>query len=131
MQARDGRRGLVAASRLCAEMSAETSAETSAEKSVPGSVCSTQQAGPAPSDTAEVGEAMDGPAPAPAQLAVTEPAPAATPRLRESDLELIHRTLQSCGGNVSDAAARLGVSRGLIYRRLRAAGPLDKAPTSP
>lgn len=47
---------------------------------------------------------------------------ATTPRLRESDLDLIRRTLQACGGNVSDTAARLGVSRGLIYRRLRAAG---------
>jgi sigma-54 dependent transcriptional regulator, acetoin dehydrogenase operon transcriptional activator AcoR len=46
----------------------------------------------------------------------------ATPRLRESDLNLIRSTLQSCDGNVSDAAQRLGVSRGLIYRRLRAAG---------
>ncbi|MBL0094350.1 MAG: helix-turn-helix domain-containing protein [Piscinibacter sp.] len=57
----------------------------------------------------------------------TEAAPrqqpcAATPRLRESDLELIQRTLKACNGNVSDAAERLGVSRGLIYRRLRAAG---------
>lgn len=46
---------------------------------------------------------------------------AATPRLRESDLDLIRRTLQACGGNVSDAASKLGVSRGLIYRRLRGA----------
>ncbi|HOY33837.1 MAG TPA: helix-turn-helix domain-containing protein [Piscinibacter sp.] len=51
--------------------------------------------------------------------AVAPPAPAPK-RLRESDLELIHSTLRDCGGNVSDAAQRLGVSRGLIYRRLRA-----------
>jgi sigma-54 dependent transcriptional regulator, acetoin dehydrogenase operon transcriptional activator AcoR len=43
----------------------------------------------------------------------------AAKRLRESDLDLIRTTLQACGGNVSDAAKRLGVSRGLIYRRLR------------
>jgi sigma-54 dependent transcriptional regulator, acetoin dehydrogenase operon transcriptional activator AcoR len=43
-------------------------------------------------------------------------------RLRESDLDLIQRTLLACGGNVSDAAAKLGVSLGVIYRRLRAAG---------
>jgi transcriptional regulator of acetoin/glycerol metabolism len=54
-----------------------------------------------------------------------EPAAAAPPvpaqkRLRESDLELIRSTLHDCGGNVSEAAQRLGVSRGLIYRRLRA-----------
>jgi transcriptional regulator of acetoin/glycerol metabolism len=45
--------------------------------------------------------------------------PRAAKRLRESDLDLIRTTLQACGGNVSDAAKRLGVSRGLIYRRLR------------
>jgi transcriptional regulator of acetoin/glycerol metabolism len=45
----------------------------------------------------------------------------AAQRLRESDLELIQRTLQACGGNLSTAARQLGVSRGLIYRRLRAA----------
>jgi len=36
--------------------------------------------------------------------------------------------LLACGGNVSDAAARLGVSRGLIYRRLRAANRTGQAP---
>ena len=58
-----------------------------------------------------------------------ESPPVATPRLRESDLELIQKTLQACDGNVSDTAERLGVSRGLIYRRLRAAGLLGKAST--
>ena len=52
-----------------------------------------------------------------------EPAPAADPltpkRLRDSDRDLIETTLRACGGNVSDAAKQLGVSRGLIYRRLR------------
>ena len=52
-----------------------------------------------------------------------EPAPAADPltpkRLRDSDRDLIETTLRACGGNVSEAAKRLGVSRGLIYRRLR------------
>jgi len=43
--------------------------------------------------------------------------------LRESDRELINRTLRSCGGNVSEAARALGVSRNLIYRRLRVANP--------
>jgi transcriptional regulator of acetoin/glycerol metabolism len=71
------------------------------------------------------------PAAAPEPLAVATPeaapeAPAeagdtpASKRLRESDLDLIRTTLQACGGNVSDAAKQLGVSRGLIYRRLRA-----------
>jgi transcriptional regulator of acetoin/glycerol metabolism len=61
--------------------------------------------------------------PSPTQGAetTTEPAPLPTKRLRESDLELIRKTLNDCNGNVSDAAVRLGVSRGLIYRRLRTA----------
>ena len=43
----------------------------------------------------------------------------ASATLRESDRELISRTLQACDGNVSEAAKSLGVSRNLIYRRLR------------
>lgn len=51
--------------------------------------------------------------------APTSATPAAT--LRASDQQLIDRTVQACGGNVSKAARQLGVSRGLIYRRLRQA----------
>lgn len=39
--------------------------------------------------------------------------------LRESDRDLIERTVKECGGNLSKAARKLRVSRGLIYRRLR------------
>jgi transcriptional regulator of acetoin/glycerol metabolism len=39
--------------------------------------------------------------------------------LRASDVELIARTLLACQGNVAQAARQLGVSRGLIYRRLK------------
>jgi DNA-binding NtrC family response regulator len=39
--------------------------------------------------------------------------------LRESDRDLIERTVKECGGNLSGAARKLRVSRGLIYRRLR------------
>lgn len=42
----------------------------------------------------------------------TEPA-----SLRDADVDLIARTLKECGGNVSAAARKLRVSRGLIYRR--------------
>ena len=38
--------------------------------------------------------------------------------LRETDHQLIAQTLAACDGNVSKAARRLGVSRGLIYRHL-------------
>lgn len=63
-----------------------------------------------------------------AEISVTPmQATAPVPLLRDSDLALIHRTLQACHGNVSDAARQLGVSRGLIYRRLRAAGQPGEA----
>ncbi|WP_066269940.1 helix-turn-helix domain-containing protein [Hydrogenophaga palleronii] len=38
--------------------------------------------------------------------------------LRESDRDLIFRALDECNGNVSKAARKLKVSRGLIYRRM-------------
>lgn len=40
-------------------------------------------------------------------------------RLVDAHRRLIDGTLLECGGNVSRAARQLGVSRGLIYRRLR------------
>ena len=57
-------------------------------------------------------------APTPASAA-QEPKPVA-PTLRDNDRHLIERTVQACGGNVSKAARALGVSRGLIYRHLKA-----------
>ncbi|MEP6876142.1 MAG: helix-turn-helix domain-containing protein [Burkholderiales bacterium] len=54
----------------------------------------------------------------PAQArAAALPSPAAT--LRDSDRDLIARTVTACGGNVSKAARQLGVSRGLVYRHLK------------
>lgn len=47
--------------------------------------------------------------------------------LRDSDRDLIARALSDCGGNVSKAARKLGVSRGLIYRRLHG----DARPSTP
>lgn len=49
-------------------------------------------------------------------LTVPQP-PAAT--LRTAGQHLIEQTLADCDGNVSMAARRLGVSRGLVYRHLR------------
>ena len=51
------------------------------------------------------------------------PGPAA-PTLRDNDRQLIQQTVQACDGNVSKAARTLGVSRGLIYRHLKAAAPV-------
>ena len=49
-------------------------------------------------------------------LAAAEPA-----SLRDADVELIAKTLTECGGNISAAARKLRVSRGLIYRRTQGA----------
>jgi transcriptional regulator of acetoin/glycerol metabolism len=54
------------------------------------------------------------------EVTPVESAPGEGPiRLRDCGKDFIERTLDSCGGNVSKAAEMLGVSRGLIYRRLR------------
>ena len=49
-------------------------------------------------------------------LAAAEPA-----SLRDADVDLIAKTLTECGGNISAAARKLRVSRGLIYRRTQGA----------
>lgn len=76
-----------------------------------------------PECAAEVGPAspIDEPAAAPAAPVPETPADAGErpARLRECGNDLIDRTLETYGGNVTRAAAKLGVSRGLIYRRLR------------
>jgi ActR/RegA family two-component response regulator len=53
-----------------------------------------------------------------ASPAVESPEPAS---LRDADVDLIARTLKECAGNVSAAARKLRVSRGLIYRRTQGA----------
>jgi transcriptional regulator of acetoin/glycerol metabolism len=68
--------------------------------------------------TADPTNPDDTPAPPAAEPA---PAPASTAQtLQDADRHLVQRTLQACGGNVSQAARRLGVSRGLVYRHLKA-----------
>jgi sigma-54 dependent transcriptional regulator, acetoin dehydrogenase operon transcriptional activator AcoR len=60
------------------------------------------------------------PAPAPAPVAAAdEPAAEQPATLAQLSRQLIEQTLADCRGNVSQAARRLGVSRGLLYRRLR------------
>jgi transcriptional regulator of acetoin/glycerol metabolism len=58
--------------------------------------------------------------PADSEPGVAEGAAVPTPAtLRDADRDLIARVVAECGGNRSEAARRLGVSRGLIYRRLQ------------
>jgi sigma-54 dependent transcriptional regulator, acetoin dehydrogenase operon transcriptional activator AcoR len=58
-------------------------------------------------------EAHGGPEPSPTSLA-------SAPTLGELTSVAIERTVAECDGNVSLAARRLGVSRGLVYRHMRA-----------
>jgi len=74
---------------------------------------------PAPNECFVVEESIR-----PAEMPTLSPRPVdsnqlAGSTLRNSDRELIERTLCEHGGNVSAAAKALGVSRGLVYRRLR------------
>jgi len=84
----------------------------------------------------------------PARRVMRDPAPVATPvasavpddhvapfaampascSLRAADQDLIARTLRACDGNVARAARELGVSRGLVYRRLRDGATAPAAP---
>jgi len=59
-------------------------------------------------------------APPPAQDPPDEETALASPRLADASRALIDQTLAACGGNVSLAAKRLGISRGRIYRHLQA-----------
>ena len=63
-------------------------------------------------------------APAPASASVPPAPPAAAPPAHAATLgqhtrEVIERTLHEHGGNISRAARVLGVSRGLLYRRMK------------
>jgi len=50
---------------------------------------------------------------------IAAPATIDSAKLHDASLQLIEKALASCAGNVSRAARSLGVSRGLIYRRLK------------
>jgi len=72
-------------------------------------------------DVGDVPEAIRSAAadPAGASAAGTTPtAPAAGGTLEDTERALIARTLEECGGNVTRAAERLGISRRTLHRRL-------------
>ena len=68
----------------------------------------------------------EAPAPSPPEA----PSPAATAEtLRAQHRKLIEDTLQAQGGNISQAARQLGVSRGTLYRQLRRGADADEPPS--
>jgi DNA-binding NtrC family response regulator len=78
----------------------------------------------------EIGlEALTAATAAPAADADAEPPPEGTISLREQleavERSLIRRTMAAVGGNQSEAARRLGVSRGSLIERLKKYGPLS------
>lgn len=61
---------------------------------------------------------------------VPAPSPATRATLVDHSQRLIEVTLAECGGNIAKAARALGVSRGMLYRRLHKSA-IPHAPASP
>jgi sigma-54 dependent transcriptional regulator, acetoin dehydrogenase operon transcriptional activator AcoR len=61
------------------------------------------------------------PLPSPMTHAAWSAAPDGKPErsLEELELDAIRRAVEACGGNISEASKRLGISRNTIYRKLR------------
>ena len=53
------------------------------------------------------------------------------PSLARNEWEHIHRVLSDCGGNISEAARRLGIHRRSLQRKLRKRAPEDPAVPEP
>nr|MBP7567868.1 helix-turn-helix domain-containing protein [Burkholderiaceae bacterium] len=73
----------------------------------------------APPPAAEAAPLPASDTPAPAPETAHESTPQAT--LLDHKQRLIESTLAACGGNIAKAARALGVSRGMLYRRLQKA----------
>lgn len=77
-----------------------------------------------PADADDIlGAFIRGDAPSMPQSAVEFPAPS----LARTEWEHIHRVLGDCGGNISEAARRLGIHRRSLQRKLRKRAPEDPA----
>ena len=81
-----------------------------------------------PADTDDIlGAFVRGEEPAVPEGALTFPAPS----LARNEWEHIHRVLSDCGGNISEAARRLGIHRRSLQRKLRKRAPEDPASPEP
>ncbi len=79
-----------------------------------------EAAGPVPNVRGSACDVLKPLQPAPVQGKAQAQAPAqGGATLRTAGLHLIEQTLADCGGNVSMAARKLGVSRGLVYRHVK------------
>jgi two-component system response regulator RegA len=77
-----------------------------------------------PADADDIlGAFIRGDSPSTPQSAVEFPAPS----LARTEWEHIHRVLGDCGGNISEAARRLGIHRRSLQRKLRKRAPEDPA----
>jgi len=75
-----------------------------------------------PADADDIlGQFIRGDAPSTMQSVVEFPAPS----LARTEWEHIHRVLADCGGNISEAARRLGIHRRSLQRKLRKRAPED------
>ncbi len=80
-----------------------------------------------PADADDIlGAFIRGDGPTMPQNAVEFPAPS----LARTEWEHIHRVLGDCGGNISEAARRLGIHRRSLQRKLRKRAPEDPATPS-
>ena len=81
-----------------------------------------------PADADDIlGAFVRGDAPSVPDGALAFPAPS----LARNEWEHIHRVLSDCGGNISEAARRLGIHRRSLQRKLRKRAPEDPAVPQP
>lgn len=77
-----------------------------------------------PADADEILAAFDRPRRVAEAVEVpSDPIPSETPSLARAEWEHIHRVMADCGGNISEAARRLGIHRRSLQRKLRKLAP--------
>ena len=72
-----------------------------------------------PTGAMGVGDASGAPVGPSAPPAPQAPVPEPPRTLGDMEIDAIRRAVAECGGNISEASKRLGISRNTIYRKLR------------